>query len=561
MARIPVYLEIADDGTCMAHAVVLPGCFVRAPAREEALRQLPQAISAYYAWLRRHGEPAPAGDEPVEIEIAGESRGFGPFEPGDAAALFPPDRESISPEEMEWTFRLLDHSRSDLLALTQELPDDLLDWQPDTESFSIRRLLRHVGNAEEWYVSRLVPPETLPPEWEDDEALPTFEFLAMERQTAITRLRQLMPEERAGLFYPTVWTSRPEEPWTARKALRRFLEHEREHTGQVREILAARRRWLLARLAAERAGLLESILYLDEQVLTGVPVFGDWSVKEILAHIAAWDRWEERTMRSMVAGEAPDFTACYDFDVSNAAFVAPWRDRGLGEVLAEVQAARADWVAWLVGLPEEEFFRPRSYAGYDWSFHTVPLRVQWEHDAAHAREVATWREAAGLAGKAGSQAVLRAALDAAREELLEAAGLVPAGQREARRLCGEWTLKDLLGHIADWEWFGAEGLRQMAAGQPPQVEPIPDIDAWNQAHARARRGQGWQQVWEDLHAARRALTDALHGIDEAGLARSFPFPWGPEGTPYQWVCVYFAHDREHARDLQAAVGLSGTADA
>lgn len=41
------------------------------------------------------------------------------------------------------------------------------------------------------------------------------------------------------VFYPTRWTSHPDEPWTARKALRRFLEHEWEHTGQVREILNA----------------------------------------------------------------------------------------------------------------------------------------------------------------------------------------------------------------------------------------------------------------------------------------------------------------------------------
>ena len=238
MARIPVYLEIADDGTCMAHVLALPGCIVRSPAREDALRQLPAAIAVYYAWLRSHGEPAPAPSAPVEIEIAGESRGFGPFDPGDAAALFPPDREPLSVEHLERYLRLMAHSRADLLALVQSLPDDLLDWQPDPDTHSLRWVLRHVGNAEEWYVSRLVPPETLPPEWEHDEDLALFEFLEMERRTAVARLRQLTDEERSGLFYPTAWTRHPEEPWTTRKVLRRFLEHEREHTAQVREILA-----------------------------------------------------------------------------------------------------------------------------------------------------------------------------------------------------------------------------------------------------------------------------------------------------------------------------------
>ena len=555
MARYMAYLETANDGRCMAHVVELPGCIVGAPRREAALRQLPAAIGDYHAWLRRHGEPAPLADEPIEIEVAGESTGWGPFDPGDAAALFPPDREPLTREQMERYFRLMAHSRPDLLALVQELTDELLDWQPDPESHSLRRVLRHVGNAEERYVSRIVPPETLPPEWESDEDVPLFEFLEMERRTAVARLRQLSEEERSGIFTPTVWTKHPDEPWTARKVLRRILEHEREHTAQARQILAARRRWLLARLAAERAGLLEQLLGLDERTLTCVPLFGDWTVKDLLAHQAAWNRWEEQAMRTMVGGAVPDLTALEDFDASNAAFVAERRDWDLEAVVADLQGARADWVAWLERLPEEEFFRRRSFGGYDWSFDSTPLRVQWRHDAAHARDLSVWREAEGLEPQAGSKEVLLAAVVAAREELLAAAALVAADARDSRPVCGAWTAKDLLGHIADWEWFGAEGLRQMAAGEAPEVEPIGDLDDWNAAHVEARRGQPWDAVWEDLHAARRALLEALEATSKAMLARAFPFPWGPRGTPYQWVVVYFGHDREHARGVRAAVGL------
>lgn len=252
MSRYPVYLEIADGGLCMAHVIDLPGCIVRAPSRDAAWRQLPDAIRDYHAWLRHHGEPALPEDESIEIAIAGESIGFGPFDPGDAAALFPPDREPLTSEEMERHFRLMTYSRADLLALVRDpstlppsgvagqiLSDEALDWQPDPQSFTIRRVLRHIGNAEEWYVSRLVPPETLPSEWEHDENLPILEFLEMERSTAIARLRRLTEEERSRIFYPTRWTQHPDEPWTARKALRRFLEHEREHAAQVQAILAA----------------------------------------------------------------------------------------------------------------------------------------------------------------------------------------------------------------------------------------------------------------------------------------------------------------------------------
>jgi hypothetical protein len=114
--------------------------------------------------------------------------------------------------------------------------------------------------------------------------------------------------------------------------------------------------------------------------------------------------------------------------------------------------------------------------------------------------------------------------------------------------------KDVLGHIADWEWLGVEGLRRMAEGKAPQVEHVASIDTWNQIHYEARRDQPWEEVWAALHGARRALTEALGKMSEMNLAQSFPFPWGAEGTASWWVCVYVTHDREHAEGLREAMG-------
>lgn len=310
---------------------------------------------------------------------------------------------------------------------------------------------------------------------------------------------------------------------------------------------------LLARLAAERAGLLEQLIGLDEKTLTESLIFDGWTLKDLLAHIAAWDRWELREMRHMASGEILDLSEVRDTDAFNAHAVAVRQDRTLAEVLAELQEARATWVAWLQALPDEKFFRQYLFEGMDWSCAGC-VEVQWRHDAEHAAQIAAWRETEGLKGKTGPQAVLLAALAAARDELLAAAALVPAEERALRPVCGEWTLKDVLGHVADWEWFGMEGLREMADGHAPQVGRVESIEDWNRAHADARRHQPWEMVWADLQAARRALLDVLGEMSQAELGRSFPFPWGTEGTAYQWILVYFRHDREHAHGLKEALG-------
>jgi predicted RNase H-like HicB family nuclease len=282
MSRYPVHVEIGEDGQCFAHVLELPGCISRAETREQALEALPGTIGAYLAWLRRHGELASPLEDPIEIEIVDEAIGVGPFEPDDATAR-PPDCKPLGDQDMEAYFRLMTHARSDLLALVGDLTAETLDWQapyleamraPEPRLPRIRSLLRHIGNAEKWYVSRVVPRETLPPEWEGDEELPILEYLSMVRRTAVDRLRQIEGQDRSVVHHLNYWTDHPEEAWKVRKALPRFLEHEFDHTAQIRERLSRYHSSLQARLAAERAGLMEQLLALDEADLTRDPIAG-----------------------------------------------------------------------------------------------------------------------------------------------------------------------------------------------------------------------------------------------------------------------------------------------
>jgi hypothetical protein len=313
---------------------------------------------------------------------------------------------------------------------------------------------------------------------------------------------------------------------------------------------------LLARLAAERTRLLWQLLGLDQERLTRTSIFpdSDWTVKDLLAHVAAWDRWEHRAMAAMLAGDEPDFRAVEDMDAFNAAAVDAWRDRTLSAVLAELHDAREAWVTRLRDVPLESFFASREHQGWDWAFPNC-LNVQWQHDAEHADQLAAWRKAIIVESDTGPRPVLVAVLNAARHELLTAADLVPPADRTSRPVCGHWTLKDLVGHVADWEQVGVEGLRHMAAGRSPDIAHIPDIEAWNREHAAAREGQAWETCWVDLHETREQLLDVLQEMDQGRIDQSYLFPWGPQGTAYEWVRVFATHDREHAHDLRQEVGV------
>jgi hypothetical protein len=90
----------------------------------------------------------------------------------------------------------------------------------------------------------------------------------------------------------------------------------------------------------------------------------------------------------------------------------------------------------------------------------------------------------------------------------------------------------------------------MAAGKQPGGADAGDLEAWNQMHYEARRDQPWNEMWRDFNGAREALLSALVGMGQVEMARSYRFPWGAVGTPYEWVAVWAGHDREHAAEVR-----------
>jgi predicted RNase H-like HicB family nuclease/uncharacterized damage-inducible protein DinB len=231
-----VFLEVGADGRAMAHVPELPGCIAVGETRDDAVAAIPAAIQRYLKWLARHDEEAATADS--AFEVVEESRGFGPFDPGDKAALFAPDREPVTREEVAERLRLMAFSRQDLLTAVEGLPATALS-EEYTEGWSIDTILRHVGGAEIWYVTRVAH------DWQPDgysehrAAANPIDWLNWSREVAAARLRELSAGERSGVFHPTHYTDYPEETWTARKVLRRFLEHEREHRAQIERLLEA----------------------------------------------------------------------------------------------------------------------------------------------------------------------------------------------------------------------------------------------------------------------------------------------------------------------------------
>jgi predicted RNase H-like HicB family nuclease len=68
--KLRVLIEPDEDGVFVATCPTLPGCVSQGATREEARRNVIDAISGYLESLRKHGEPIPPPitEEVVEID-------------------------------------------------------------------------------------------------------------------------------------------------------------------------------------------------------------------------------------------------------------------------------------------------------------------------------------------------------------------------------------------------------------------------------------------------------------------------------------------------------------
>ncbi|HET7141367.1 MAG TPA: hypothetical protein VFJ03_02675, partial [Candidatus Limnocylindria bacterium] len=119
-----IFIETGlDGGLIAAYAAELPGCATFAADADEAAAGMPARVTAFTAWLRQCGEPAPAfvGDNWYEVErAAAVDDGKGLLR----RAAFTLDELPPSAEELGAWMRWLELSREELAAALDEVEAD-----------------------------------------------------------------------------------------------------------------------------------------------------------------------------------------------------------------------------------------------------------------------------------------------------------------------------------------------------------------------------------------------------------------------------------------------------
>jgi hypothetical protein len=148
----------------------------------------------------------------------------------------------------------------------------------------------------------------------------------------------------------------------------------------------------LAELGRTRAELLAVIDGLDEAALDRKGVVGDWSIKNVLAHIAAWEAWVVESLPARLAtGTTPqDFRQrAEDEDRFNAEEVTEREELTPDEQLMELERTRAELLAYVGGLDAAVLERTHPWNTWEGTLPEYLLAALHDHEAEHVEDLRT----------------------------------------------------------------------------------------------------------------------------------------------------------------------------
>ncbi len=229
--HVRIGLDKGYENKVLAFALDYPGAFAIGEDDAEALLTILHALLKYEIWIKDHT------DDPwvdfselalvvtdvwdsytIEDTLLPELSGI------EVNAFFKDDWRPLSCEEVERAKKIFTWQREELYGGISTLSAEVLSRQFEDQRWSILGILKHIANAENWYLSRLgnlpVPKDQLP-----KEPLERLVFLQEKVMDAFADY----PEN------PRV-IGLDGEIWSCRKIIRRTLWHQRDHLEHIKQL-------------------------------------------------------------------------------------------------------------------------------------------------------------------------------------------------------------------------------------------------------------------------------------------------------------------------------------
>jgi hypothetical protein len=135
-------------------------------------------------------------------------------------------------------------------------------------------------------------------------------------------------------------------------------------------------------------GLAELSLRQQEQVF-----LGEWSPKDLMAHLIGWDNTYLAALQDLRAGDLPSFYAMYDKDWRsyNRELVREYGSKDWGALMAAARLSHSQLVEYIKTIPGGEFNQDFGVR-FRWTPVTIArlLGAQIDDEREHLRQIKEW---------------------------------------------------------------------------------------------------------------------------------------------------------------------------
>jgi uncharacterized damage-inducible protein DinB len=304
--------------------------------------------------------------------------------------------------------------RQGLVRALGTLTDEQLDFAPREDMQSLGDAARHIAYAEEaWFRHWMVGKHEGPPEYtaKDYPTVEAIKALLAEVHARTEAYLETLDIADLDQPYQTFWGQEGPISWV----IWHVLEHEIHHRGEIYLMIGL----VGMKASAVQAAVRDAYAQLDvlleqidkDRMVEPHYVYDDWTVKDILVHLIAWEQLESGWIEAVARGETLQLYAP-GFERKGAHHPQSWdaicrynehilkecKDRPLEDVLTEFRTTQQRVLEVVGRMPERVLTDPSALFWLD-EAHRDPWRPipidSYEHYFEHIKLIRAWMEREG----------------------------------------------------------------------------------------------------------------------------------------------------------------------
>lgn len=284
------------------------------------------------------------------------------------------------------------------------------------------------------------------------------------------------------------------------------------------------------------------------------PIYQDWSIKDLLAHLSGWEEffidWYGCQKYGKTSSNFPTGVSWEDKGAINQLIFSRSESRKLEEVLEDFRSSHQRILALIDTLSENELIIPQffSWTG-DSSLGDYLSSVTWQHYRWVKGLIRSW---SGTGGRRGiDKESILSRIQKERRRLEKNLASLSDQQMVEPGVIGEWSVKDILAHLVDWEqrflgWYQA-GLR----GEIPHTSAPGlnwgELDKLNQLIYEQNKDRPLSSVLADFASSYVQVVETVKSIPAEDILPVGRFAWTGNGNLAGYILANTANHYRWAK--------------